>query len=254
MRFLSFLGTAAALLALSLSSAPLAAAAPSLTLPNKVSGAPGAFLSVSATTTGKNVAWFVVDPGLNLFPVSLLKDTHTAVVTSGTPGTYRLLAITAAGDEISPPAVCSVVIEGAAPTPAPSPSPTPTPTPTPTPAPALTAKWAIVVLDNSTRTPAIGQLISSATLIQTLLARGVVYRVLDVTDPLVSAKNYGPAIAAAGGTPALLVFAANGTRIKAVRLPADEASFLAAIPLPAAVSALPASFLTPLSPSLLCPT
>lgn len=104
-----------------------AAAPPPLTLPPQVTGAPGAFVQVPATTAGKSVRWVVLDQGLNLFPVALLADSHTAVVSTATPGTYRLLAVTAAADEVSDPAVCVVVIQP--PTPAPTPGPQP-PAPT----------------------------------------------------------------------------------------------------------------------------
>ena len=69
------------------------ASAQSLTLPAEVKGDPGAFLSVPATTDGKAVRWVALDPGLNVFPVELLKSSMTAVV-SGPKGRYRLLVQT----------------------------------------------------------------------------------------------------------------------------------------------------------------
>jgi len=212
-------------------SAPAFGDPPTLTLPPKVSGLPGAFLQIPATTTGKQVAWVSLDSGLNLFPVQLLKDTKTAVVSSATPGTYRVLAVTASGDEISQPQICTVVIEGLTPpAPAPTPTPNPQPTPPPAPAPQTKAAWAIVVVDNSNRTPAVGQLVSSPTLIAALQKASVKYRVLDVQDPLVTKLNYGPAVQSVGGAPALILFDSAGKRTKAIALPADEKSFLAAIP------------------------
>lgn len=214
-----------ALIMLLFVSSSVLAAPPSLTLPARVSGQPGAFLTVAAQTSGKNVAWLVIDPGLNLFPVSLLKDSKTAVVTSGVPGKYRLLAVTAAGDEVSQPAVCEIVIEGTKPAPVPAPTPVPTP---PAP-PAAKVSWAIVVLDNSKRTPAVGQLVSSPTLLAALQQRGISYRVLDVNDPLVMQNHYEAAVQAAGGTPALLLYAVDGTRVRAVPLPADVTGMVMAI-------------------------
>lgn len=102
-------------------------------LPQEVSGEVGAFLKISADSDGKVIRWFALDKGLNLFPTDLLKDTKTAVVSSSTPGRYRLLAYTASGDEPSEPAVCTVVIGGALPPPTP-PGPSPNPAP-PQPAP-----------------------------------------------------------------------------------------------------------------------
>lgn len=85
-----------------------------LTLPKTVTGEPGAFIQVPATTDGKIVKWYAIDPGLNLFPTDLLKDTKTAVVTSPNAGSYRLLAYT---DGPSDPAVCTVVVRTPSPLP-----------------------------------------------------------------------------------------------------------------------------------------
>ena len=97
----------------------------SLTLPAEVKGDPGTFLSVPAATDGKAVRWVSLDAGLNLFPVELLKDSRTAVV-SGPKGRYRLLAYTAKGDVPSAPAICVVVIGESPPVP-PKPDPDPVP-------------------------------------------------------------------------------------------------------------------------------
>lgn len=86
------------------------AAPPKLDLPAEVKGEPGAFVVIPAKTEGKNVEWKVIDPGLNLFPVELLKDTKTAVVSGARPGRYRVIAATAGGDEVSPFAETVVVL------------------------------------------------------------------------------------------------------------------------------------------------
>ena len=107
---------------------------PALKLPAEVRGAPGEFVRVPAETTGKAVSWYVVDAGLNLFPIELQKSTLTAVVTTVRPGRYRLLAYTAKGDAPSLPAVCVVIIGDAPPGPGPEPGPQP-PDPQPGPVP-----------------------------------------------------------------------------------------------------------------------
>lgn len=102
-----------------------------------VKGKVGQFISVKAETTGKKVQWVAIDSGLNLFPIELLKDTKTAVVTVSSPGKYRLLAYTAEGDEPSVPAVATIDVEGVVP-PAPPVPPDPTPpTPPQPPTPPL---------------------------------------------------------------------------------------------------------------------
>lgn len=103
---------------------PALSAPPTITLPDKVTGEVGDFIKVPATTTGKTVKWVALDKGLKLFPIDLLKDTRTAVVSSASPGKYRLLAYTAAGDEPSDPQTVVVEVtknggDGPAPTPTP---------------------------------------------------------------------------------------------------------------------------------------
>lgn len=123
------------------------AAPPGLDLPKEVRGDPSAFVRVQAKTDGKTVRWLALDPGLYLFPVELLKDSKTAVVTAARAGRYRLLAVTAAGDEPSEPAVCTVVI-GEAPAPPTPPGPTP---PGPTPQPVGTFDRVLILFEDHER-------------------------------------------------------------------------------------------------------
>lgn len=86
--------------------------AQTLDVPSSVNGDPGAFISVVSKTDCASVTWFVLDPGINLFPVSLLKDTKTAVVSGNTPGKYRLQAFSAKGDVVAGPVICVITING----------------------------------------------------------------------------------------------------------------------------------------------
>jgi len=104
-----------------------------LTLPATITGEPGDFLRVSATTTGTCVKWKSYNKELKLFPMDQLKDTKTAIVTATKPGKYRLFAVTSDASGPSDIAETEIVITGQ-PDPAPGPGPQPTPTPTPTPA------------------------------------------------------------------------------------------------------------------------
>ena len=91
---------------------------PTIELPARVSGQPGAFISVPAKTESKFVKWVSIDKGLNIFPVDLLKDSKTLVVTSQTQGVYRLFAYVGNESGPSDPAFTSVVIgDEPAPTP-----------------------------------------------------------------------------------------------------------------------------------------
>lgn len=109
------------------------ASAQNIELPAEVKGEPGQFVRVPAKTDGSIVQWFALDKGLNVFPVDLLRDSKTAIVTASTPGRYRIMAYTALKDTPSLPAVCVIVV-GDAPDPGPGPGPGPKPDPTP-PAP-----------------------------------------------------------------------------------------------------------------------
>lgn len=110
---------------------------PTIKLPAEVKGEPGQFIRVAAETNGTEVRWLNLDTGLNLFPVDLLRDTKTAVVTAKAAGRYRLAAWTAKGDVPSEAAVCVVIIGSPGPIP-PGPDPTP-PGPQPVPVSGLKA-------------------------------------------------------------------------------------------------------------------
>lgn len=81
-----------------------------VTLPPEIHGQPGAFISIPSSTDCKSVQWVVLDQGLNLFPVELLRDTTTAVVSANSPGRFRVLAYAAKGDAASKPSITTVII------------------------------------------------------------------------------------------------------------------------------------------------
>ena len=81
-----------------------------VTLPQEIYGQPGAFISIPSVTDCKSVQWVVLDQGLNLFPVELLRDTTTAVVSANNSGKYRVLAYAAKGDVASKPVITTVII------------------------------------------------------------------------------------------------------------------------------------------------
>ena len=89
-----------------------------VTLPQEIYGQPGQFISIPSVTDCKSVQWVVIDKGLNLFPVELLRDTTTAVVSANSPGKFRVLAYAAKGDQASKPVITTVII-GDPPEPAP---------------------------------------------------------------------------------------------------------------------------------------
>jgi hypothetical protein len=97
-------------------------------VPAEVKGQPGSFVTITAKTTGKTVKWVPLDPGLNLFPVDLLKDTHTAVATAPLAGEYRVMAYTAIDGEPTGPVICKVILGNPKPPEPPKPPVPPVPT------------------------------------------------------------------------------------------------------------------------------
>lgn len=95
------------------------AEAPELKLPPEVKGATADFIFVTADTPGKVVRWKVLDDGLTLMPFDKLKDTKVAILVARKPGTYRLHAVTAVGDEPSEIVMVKVVIGDPVPPPLP---------------------------------------------------------------------------------------------------------------------------------------
>lgn len=91
--------------------------APVIELPAQISGQPNAFITIPAKTDGATVKWLTPDAGLNIFPVDLLKDTKTLVVT-GPEGRFRVYAYTSDQTGPSNAAMCTVMI-GSAPEPTP---------------------------------------------------------------------------------------------------------------------------------------
>ena len=94
-----------------------------VTIPLEIHGQPGQFISIPSVTDCKSVQWVVLDVGLNLFPVELLRDTTTAVVSANNPGKFRVLAYAAKGDVASKPVITTVII-GDPPEPIPTPDET----------------------------------------------------------------------------------------------------------------------------------
>lgn len=90
--------------------ATLLAFSQNISMPAEIRGDVGAFIPVRAKTDGKVVRYVPLDPGLNVFPSSLLSDQTATVVSSARPGRYRLLAYTSIADVPSDPAIGTVVV------------------------------------------------------------------------------------------------------------------------------------------------
>jgi hypothetical protein len=104
-------------------------------LPPEIHATPGQFVTVRPTLVeGGGVEYYPLDPGLSVFPSSLLTDKSALVFTVYLPGRYRVLAYTAKADKPSPPAITTVVV-GIGPGPNPNPGPGPGPGPMPGPGP-----------------------------------------------------------------------------------------------------------------------
>jgi hypothetical protein len=111
-------------LALALCLAGYPVVADDIKVPAKIEGKPGEFLKIPAETSGAVVRWRVIDPGLNLFPMELLRDTKTAVAVALLPGKFRVLAWTSIKDVPTDAVECLVVVTSGPP-PGPEPPPDP---------------------------------------------------------------------------------------------------------------------------------
>ena len=81
---------------------------PFVRLPDSVSGEVGDYIEVASVTNGQQVRWIATSPYLKLFPVHLLRDSKTAVVTAKKPGSYVIYGYTALGGTPSAPSACIV--------------------------------------------------------------------------------------------------------------------------------------------------
>lgn len=132
-------------------------------LPAEVSGDIGQFITVTAVTTDETVRWKSIDPGLNLFPVELLRDTKNAVVVATKSGRYRLLAVSAKGNMPSAFAECIITV-GTPPKPPPGPGPGPDPPPKPDPKPdpiPAGPRTVLILRESSSDTPMLARLYTS---------------------------------------------------------------------------------------------
>lgn len=98
---------------------------PTVTLPATIQANPGRLTLIHATSTGKVIKWVCLDPAVDLLPYL----DNAAIFSTAAPGSYRVLAYTALGDQPSEPAICTVVVGGPVPVP---PGPVP-PGPAPVP-------------------------------------------------------------------------------------------------------------------------
>ncbi len=141
-----FSTTSIAILACLLSTSYLYPSTP-LELPSEVKGEVGSYIKIPAKTEGKEVRWVGLDTGLQVFPVELLKDSKTAIVSATKPGRYRVLAYTAGKEgELSDPAICIVIIGDAPPDPGPSPKPPIPPDPPKPPSPIAEPGFRVLIV------------------------------------------------------------------------------------------------------------
>jgi hypothetical protein len=114
-----------------------AADGPAVSLPDKVRTSPGRLVKLEASG-GKIIRWASCSADCDLI---VSESGRWAVFSCLVPGSYRVLAWTAAGDVPSEAAVCTVLVEGTTPGPRPPPQPEP-PAPADELAKALAAAWA----------------------------------------------------------------------------------------------------------------
>ena len=100
----------------------------SVELPATIRAQPGNFVLVKPVRLegGKAVRYFTPDSGLSTFPNELLNDPTCTVLVAAREGQYRVFAVTASGDKISPVSQSIIIVgDGVNPDPQPQPGPRP---------------------------------------------------------------------------------------------------------------------------------
>jgi len=108
--------------------------------------------------------------------------------------------------------------------PVPNPNPTPNPNPNPNPAPVSAHVTFVVDLNNTT--PALGQILNSQKVREAITTRGAYYRLYDVNSAVLKEKGLDRVVAEKGGPPMIIVQAANGNIVGALKMPGTEADVL----------------------------
>jgi hypothetical protein len=104
---------------------------PTLSVPATLSVPQPGLVILTAQTNCSWVGWHAIDPGIQLIPAELLKNSMTCVGFAGSTGTFHILAYAGNDTAAAPEQVCTVTVG--------SPTPPPPPPPPPTPADPLTA-------------------------------------------------------------------------------------------------------------------
>lgn len=86
----------------------LALCQPAVQLPATITAKPGRLVQIAAKTEQKIVRWFLSAP--DDADLIVMESTKTAIFSAVKPGSYRLVAYTAAGDMPSDPAICDIVV------------------------------------------------------------------------------------------------------------------------------------------------
>lgn len=134
---------------------------PVISLPEKITANPGAWIVLKAITNCPHVVWLNEDDNLNVLPEELLSDPFVTVASCIIPGEYRIKAIAALADQPVQSNWCIITVLGAQPPPGPGPAPVPPVPPVPpTPVVVKSANLTVVTLDDATkRTPALAAML-----------------------------------------------------------------------------------------------
>lgn len=86
----------------------LALCQPAVQLPATINAKPGRLVQIAAKTEQKVVRWFLSAP--DDADMIVMESTRSVIFSAVKPGSYRLVAYTAAGDVPSEPAICDIVV------------------------------------------------------------------------------------------------------------------------------------------------
>lgn len=130
---------------------PVVALGQSVKLPAKLTGTPGIPLPIIAETDGGNVVWLTPDKGLAIIDGSFFGGDSKKAMLFAATGEYRLWAVTAKGDRVSPLAECLVTF--GAPTPPAPPTPPTPPDPPKPPVPVPVGPLRVLIVFETAELP-----------------------------------------------------------------------------------------------------
>jgi hypothetical protein len=179
------------------------------------------FVTIQAKCSGE-VKWLVVSS----VKIKYFTLPSNAIIVSVPPqgGLVTVFAVGLVKDKLTDFARTSITVS-----PGPcDPGPFPGPFPGPDPFPAAKAMHVTIIADANAVTPALGQILDSQKVKDLIKAKNGIYRLYDVSDPVLKQKGLDRVVAASGGAPIVIVQRSDGSVVgnKGAKIPTTEAEMI----------------------------